>query len=425
MTRRFLLIALVVCPVLPAWGADASDWPTFRGPERTAVSPDTGLLKEWPEGGPKMAWETAGAGGGYSSLAIADGRIYTYGDAPSTAADAEAYLSCFSVEDGKQLWLSKIGPAWTRNYNGGRSTPTVDGERVYIVTPHGELVCCETIAGKEIWRKDFKKDFGGTKADGWGYSESVLIDGEKVVCTPGGAKATMVALNKTTGEKLWQADRDGNRGAGHASIVIATVGGTRVYVQTTGSGPMGVRAEDGKILWKYDFPRITAVIPTPIVRGDLVFATAGYGNGGGALLKQVPAGDGEVKVEEVYAPKGELKNKHGGVVLVGEHLYGDNDDRGSPFCAELMTGKVVWTRERRQGPGGGSAAIIAADGCLYIRYADGTMVLAEASPEEYRVLGSFKIPGKGKESSWAHPVIVDGKLFLREWDRIMCYELRG
>ena len=187
---------------------------------------------------------------------------------------------------------------------------------------------------------------------------------------------------------------------------------------------MGVRADDGKLLWTYDFPSITAVIPTPIVRGDLVFATAGYGNGGGALLKQVPSGDGLVKVEEIYAPKGDLKNKHGGVVLIGDHLYGDTDDRGMPFCAELMTGKVVWTREREERRGRNSAAIVAADGCLYIRYQDGTMVLAAASPEDYEVLGSFKIPGSGQHESWAHPVIAGGRLYLREWDRILCYELR-
>jgi len=424
--RRILPLSMIACFVAAAVAADSASWPTFRGPERTAISPDTGLLKEWPEGGPKLVWETAGAGGGYSSLAIAGDKIYTFGDGPSTAEDKDEYLSCFNVADGKQLWTSKVGPAYEINYRGGRSTPTVDGERIYIVTPHGELVCCETAAGKEVWRKDLKKDFGGNKGDGWGYSESVLVDGDKVVCTPGGAKATIVALNKLTGDKLWQTDREGNRGAGHASIVVATIGGTRVYVQTTSSGPMGVRAEDGKLLWTYDFPPITAVIPTPVIRDVLVFAVAGYSRGGrGVLLKQTPAADGEVKVEEIYAPKQELKNKHGGVVLIGDYLYGDSDDRGMPYCAELMTGKIVWTRGRSEGPGGGSAAIVAADGCLYIRYADGTMVLAEASPESYKVMGSFTIPGKGKEASWSHPVIVGGRLYLREWDRILCYELRG
>ena len=196
----------------------------------------------------------------------------------------------------------KTGAPWNEGkptWHSARSTPTVDGDRVYVLTPHGVLVCCDT-AGKELWRKDLLKDASAAnKADGWGYSESVTIDGDKLLCTPGGQTNTMVALDKTTGDTLWTTPREGDRGAGHASIVIANVGGTQVYVQSTGSGAMGVRASDGKLLWTYDIDHTTAVIPTPIVRDDLVFFTAGYDRGG-ALLKQVPAADGEVTIEEVY-----------------------------------------------------------------------------------------------------------------------------
>jgi outer membrane protein assembly factor BamB len=269
--------------------APAGDWPSFRGPHRTSVSKETGLLQEWPAGGPPLAWETEGAGRGYSSLAISAGRIYTLGDGPSTAGDSDEYLVCFEQTDGKPVWKAKTGPAWKDrqpNWGSSRSTPTVDGELVYVVTPLGELVCCETAAGKERWRKNLKTDFEGAKADSWGYSESVLIDGDLVVCTPGGEKATMVALEKRTGSLRWKAVRPQDRGAGHASIVVSEVGGTRVYVQSTGSGPLGVRAADGQLLWSYPIDKTTAVIPTPVVRGDLVFFTAGYGRGG-ALLKQV------------------------------------------------------------------------------------------------------------------------------------------
>ena len=227
-----------------------SSWPTFRGPGRTAVAPDTGLLTKWPSDGPKLLWESAGAGRGYSSLAIAGGRIYTLGDGLSDAEDNDEYLVCFAQADGKPLWKTKTGPPWvsgSSTWQSSRSTPTVDGDRVYVITPHGALVCCET-TGKELWRKDLKADFAGKKGDNWGYSESVLIDGDRLVCTPGGEKETMVALNKLTGEKIWAASRPGDRGAAHASIVISEIGGTRVYVQTTGSGPMGVRADDGGIL---------------------------------------------------------------------------------------------------------------------------------------------------------------------------------
>jgi outer membrane protein assembly factor BamB len=401
----------------------AESWPTFRGAQRTALAPDTGLLESWPEGGPKLLWQTAGAGRGYSSLAIAGGRIYTLGDAPSTGDDENEHLTCFDQADGKQLWKTKTGAPWTEgkpNWQSSRSTPTVDGNRVYVVTPHGVLVCCST-DGNELWRKDLVKDFEGKKADGWGYSESVLIDGDKLICTPGGPAHTIVALNKLTGETLWSTPREEDRGAGHASIVVTNIGGTRVYVQSTGSGPIGIRADDGKLLWKYDVEQTTAIIPTPIVRDDLVFFVAGYGRGG-ALLKQKPGADGEVAIEEVYPLNPDLGNKHGGVVLVGDYLYGDSEDRGIPYCADLMTGEVKW---KSRGTGRDSAAVAAADGHIYFHYADGTMTLVKAAPEAFEEVGHFTVPGSGDRPSWAHPVILDGKLYLREGDAILCYDVRN
>jgi outer membrane protein assembly factor BamB len=426
MMRRILWLAmlgsLAICTRNAAAARPDGGWPSFRGPQRNAVSPDTGLLATWPTDSPKLIWQSAGAGRGYSSLSIVDNRIYTLGDAPSTADDQDEYLLCFDQTSGEPLWKAKMGPAWTTgkpNWHSARSTPTVDGNRLYVLTPHGELVCCET-TGKELWRKDLKKDFDGQKADGWGYSESVLVDGDRLVCTPGGDKSTMVALNKLTGETLWTAARPEDRGAAHASPVVATIGGTRVYVQTTGSGPMGVRAQDGKVLWTYEIDKTTAIAPTPIIRDDLVFFAAGYGRGG-ALLKQVAQENGEVAIEEVYPLKRELANKHGGIVLVGDYLYGDSDDKGIPFCAELMTGEIKW---KSRGSGRDSASFAAADGHLYVRYADGTMTLVKASSDKFEEVGIFKIPGSGDRPSWSHPVILDGKLYLREGDAILCYDLR-
>jgi outer membrane protein assembly factor BamB len=229
----------------------------------------------------------------------------------------------------------------------------------------------------------------------------------------------MVALDKLTGDPVWACPWPGVRGAGHASVVISEIGGVRVYVQTTAGGAMGVRAEDGQLQWKYDIDRTTAVIPTPIIRDDLVFFAAGY-NRGGALLRQVPTGDGGVTMEIIYPLNPDLSNKHGGIVLVGDFLYGDTNDRGIPFCAELMTGELRW---KERGSGRGSAAITVAEGHLYIRFQDGTLVLAEATPEAYREISRFKIPGSGQRPSWSHPVIVDGKLYLREQDRILCYDI--
>ncbi|HQU43982.1 MAG TPA: PQQ-like beta-propeller repeat protein [Pirellulales bacterium] len=400
----------------------ARDWPSFRGPDRSAVSTETGLLQKWPDGGPPLVWDVAGTGRGYASLAIVGDRIYTLGDETSLADDKDEYLLAFDRATGKPLWQLKTGAPWDKgqpNWQSSRSTPTVDGDRVYALTAHGELVCCDAASGSEQWRKNMQKDLGGKKGDGWGYSESVLIDGDRLICTPGGEEATMVALDKNNGELIWKASRPGDRGAGHASIVPSKVGSTRVYVQTTASGPLGIRADDGKLLWTYDIPKTTAVIPTPIVRDDLVFFTAGYGCGG-ALLRQVPQSDGDVKIEEVYPLNKGLMSKHGGVVLVGDYLYGGRD--GSPiiFCAELITGEIKW---EHRGSGSGSAAIAAADGDLYIHYENGIMSLVKADPETYEEVGSFTVPGSGERPSWSHPVIAGGKLFLREQDHILCYDI--
>jgi outer membrane protein assembly factor BamB len=321
------------------------------------------------------------------------------------------------------LWKTKTGKAWASGndtWQSSRSTPTVDGDAVYVLTPHGDLVCCSVGEGNELWRKNVKSDFGGKKADGWGYSESVLIDGDRLICTPGGTSATMVALDKKSGELIWKCASEGDRGAGHASIVIATIGGTRVYVNTTGSGAIGVRADDGARLWQYAIDRTTAVCPTPIVRGDLVFFSAGYRRGG-ALLKQKPAADGKVDVEEMYPINSVLANKHGGIVLVGDHLYGDSDDAGIPWCADLMTGEIKW---KERGSGRRSASFAAADDRLYIRFADGTMVLAKVNPEKYEEVSKFKIPDSGARPGWSHPVIAGGKLYLREQDKIYCYDVK-
>lgn len=397
-------------------------WPQFRGPLRNGVSADTGLLAEWPADGPPLVWQARGAGRGYASVAIVGDRLYTMGDGLSIADDADEYVVCFDVTNGQFVWKAKLGRPWASgqpDWQSSRSTPTVDGELLYILTPHGELVCLESAAGKERWRKHLEKDFGGRKGDGWGYSESVLVDGDRLICTPGGESATMVALDKLTGDLIWKASRPNDRGAGHASAVISEVGGTRVYVNTTASGALGVRAADGRLLWTYDIDRTTAVIPTPIIRDDLVFFTAGYRRGG-ALLRQIPGEDGAVTAETIYPLNTDLANKHGNVVLVGDYLYGDSDDQGIPFCAELMTGNIVW---KERGPGRRSASITAADGQLVIRWQSGVIALAKATPDGLQLRGSFEIPGSGDRPSWSHPVVVGGRLYIREGDSILCYDV--
>ncbi|MFO0919240.1 MAG: PQQ-binding-like beta-propeller repeat protein [Planctomycetaceae bacterium] len=401
----------------------ADDWPTFRGADRTGVAPDTGLLEHWPKEGPPLIWKTAGAGRGYSSIAIKNGRMFTLGDAPSIVSDKDEYLVSFQEKDGQPVWKTRVGAPWTQgkpDWQSSRGTPSVNDEYVYAISPQGELICCLAADGKEIWRKHLVHDFGGKKGDGWGYSESPLLDGNRVICTPGGEKATVVALNGQTGELIWKTVRADDRGAGHASMVISEIGGVKVYVQTTAGGALGVRANDGKLLWSYPIDATTAVAPTPIIRDDYVFFSAGYRRGG-ALLQQLPGPDGTVTIKEIYPLKVKLANKHGGIVLVGDFLYGDSDDSGTPFCADFLTGEVKW---QARGSGKGSACIAAADGHIYLRYANGVTVLAKADPEKYEEVGAFEPPGSGERPSWSHPVILDGKLYLRDQDVLTCFDLR-
>lgn len=417
MRAAYFAIVLLVGPSFVA----AADWPQWRGPNRDGISAETGLLAKWPEGGPKMLWEAKGAGRGYASMSCVAGKVYTVGDTLSTEESKDEFLICVDAATGKTLWKAKLGKPYVNNnkqWESSRATPTLDGDRLYILTGNGEVICLKTADGKEVWRKSLTADFGGKKGDGWGFSESVLIEGDKAICTPGG-KTTMVALDKMTGKTIWSAVLPQNPGAGHASIVMTEVGGTRVCVQTTQGFGLGVRATDGKVLWTVEKIKATAVIPTPVVRGDLVLFAAGY-NTGGTLVRQVPDGDG-IKVETVYPLTKNLSNKHGGLVLVGDYLYGDSEDRGTPFCAEFKTGKEMW---KKRG-GDGSMSLIAAEGKLYTHFADGTVALVEATPSEYKVVSSFKVPHVGARPGWAHPIIADGKLFIRGEDYVRCYDVKA
>jgi len=398
--------------------AATGDWPQWRGLERDAVSKDTGLLKQWPQDGPPLVWTANEMGGGFGSVAVTGGRIYVTGDRGGGQS-----VTCVNAADGKIIWSAPIGkPA-----DGARSTPTVDGDLLLALSSRGnqeaEIVCLETVTGKEKWRKNFRSDFNGRMMSSWGYSESPLVDGENVICTPGGSDATLVALKKKTGDVVWKAKVPGGDAAGYASAVVAEVGGVRQYVQLLERGIVGVAAKDGKYLWRYDkIANGTANIPTPIVRGDLVFCSTGY-NTGAALLKLVPGGGGTKAEEKYFLPANKFQNHHGGMVLIGDHIYaGSGHNNGLPTCIEMKTGKIVWGPER--GAGAESAAIAYADGHVYFRYQNAVMALVEASPKGYKLKGSFKIPN-GATPSWSHPVVAGGRLYLRDQDRLLCYDVRA
>lgn len=417
-----LLLALALALVA---SASTPDWPQWRGPKGDGISPEKGLLKEWPSDGPPLAWRIKGIGKGYSSISIAGGRIYTFGMA-NRPDGSGIYVTALNVADGTEVWATALSKGYSSPPNG---TPTVDGKLLFVVGNKGDLACLETDTGKLVWKKNFPADFGGQCMSGWGYSESPLVDGDRLICVPGASDAGIAALNKKTGEVIWKSEipnigRAGKDGAGYTGVVISQGAGVKQYVTLTGRGLVGVRASDGKFLWGYNrIANGTADIPTPIVKGDYVFGSSGYGDGGTALVKLVKDGDG-VKAEEVYYLKAnELQNHHGGMILLGDHVYmGHGHNNGFPTCVELMTGKVVWGKER--GPGGGSAAIVMADGHLYFRYEDGVMALIEATPKSYNLKSSFTLASK-VDKSWPHPVIHNGKLYIRDQDNLLCYDVKA
>ena len=408
------LLCYLACTFLSLHFVQGADWPQWRGSDRSGVSTETGLLKSWPAGGPKLFWEGGAVGDGFSSLAISQGRIFTMGD-----KNGQSHLFCLNQKGGAILWSLKVGKSGG-NYSGTRCTPTVDGDLVFALGQFGDLVCVDVASGRERWRKNLASDFGG-KSGGWNYSESVLVDGNNLICSPGGKQATALALNKRTGSTVWKTALPGGGESHYSSWVVSNGAGIKQYVRLFAGGTFGVAAANGKFLWRYDkLGSNTANIPTPIPFGDYVFTAAGYGKGG-ALLK-LSRKSGGIVVEEVYFSR-ELKNKHGGIVKVGNYVYGDFDDRGSPWCADVMTGQVKWRRDGG-GQGSGSACVTYADGLLYFRYQDGIMGLVDPSPQsEFRQISSFKIPD-GMKKSWAHPVISGGLLYLRGMNKILCYDVR-
>lgn len=428
MTMRRLLFATslvslaVFCLLQAAWvPAAPMDWPQWRGPERNGMSTDTNLLDGWPEGGPPLAWKVSGVGGGYSSVAVTGGRIFTMGD-----LEDGQYVFALNQSDGRQLWKARVGQTWEDQYLGSRSTPTVDGDRVYAIGTEGDLVCLQAETGREVWRKSLPNDFGGQMMSIWKFAESPLIDGDKLIVTPGARNAALVALNKSSGAEIWRASvpdlgARGKDGAGYSSAVISEAAGVRQYVQLMGRGVVGIEAETGRYLWGYNqVANDVANIATPIVHGDYVFASTGYRTGA-VLLKLSRNGDG-VDAEEVYfLPGNDFQNHHGGIILRDGYLYtGTGHNRGFPLCIKMEDGQAAWGPIRNEGRG--SAAVSYADGHLYMRYQNGLMILVEASPQEYREKGSFMIP-EVNQYSWSHPVISGGRLYLREQNNLFAYDV--
>jgi outer membrane protein assembly factor BamB len=395
VTATALLLAGVVL--------SAADWPQWRGPRRDGIAAETGLLKTWPAEGPPLVWRASGAGNGYSSFAVAGGRLYTLG-----AKGPQEYLIAYDVATGKPTWETPIGERLSQDRGDGpRGTPTLDGNRLYAISGRGDLACIDVASGKKIWGVSFPGTFSASIPN-WGYSESPLVVGDRVIANAGGADASIVAFDKASGKVLW---KSGSDRAAYSSAVVHEAGGVRQAIFFTASNALGVDVASGRILWNYDRANNrTANVSTPVLRGDRVFISSDYGTGGG-LLQLSPGG-----AKELYFTA-DMRTHHNTGVLVGDHLYG--------FSSAILTamkfddGTIAW-RNRSVGKG----SLVAAEGQLYLFSENGVVGLADAAPDAYQEHGRFQIKS-GSLPTWSHPVVSGGRLYLRDQDTIYAYDVKA
>jgi len=408
--KRPRLASLIPSAMFLASAATGAEWPQFHGPRRDNVSTETGLLKQWPEGGPELLWTAQGIGHGFSTVAIAGGLIYTTGsmgpDTVITALDLH----------GKPQWTAKNGPADKHDRPGARSTPTVDGDRLYHEGSLGDLACLDARTGKLIWQVNILKEFEG-RTPKWGLAESPLVDGGRVLCVAGGPKAGMVALDKATGKTLWVCKETRER-PGYASPIAIEFGGIRQYVTMMEKSVVGVRADDGKLLWQQPHVAFAdETVSTPLFQAPFVIVST-LGPGGTQCI-ELKAGGGGISAKQAWQTN-VLANHHGGVVLVEGYIYGSNV--GSKWeCLDLKTGRMVHAAD-----GVGKGSLTVADGMLYTySEKDGTVGLVKATPERHEVVSRFRIPEGGQGPCWAHPVVCGGRLYLRHSDFLYCYDIQA
>ena len=386
----------------------AADWPQWQGPDRTRRSTETGLLKEWPAAGPPVVWTATGLGGGYGSVAVAGDRVFV-----QSTRGRSSIVVALNRADGKEVWSKALGASQSDDRGPGpRGTPTVDGDRLYVLSENGDLMCLKT-DGTSVWHRNILRDFKGRQLP-WLISESPLVDGPHVIVSPGGPAAGIVKLDKMTGATVWTS-KELSDSAAYSSVIAADVHGVRTYLTFTETAGVGVRASDGKVMFRYpNAANSIANVATPIFSNNKAFFTSAYGTGGGLLDLTVQ--NGEVRANEVYFTRS-MNNHHGGVVLVDDYLYGFNDS--ILVCLAFATGKMMW-RDRSVGKG----SVMYADGNLYIQSEDNVLGLAEATPSGYRERGRFRIPDKGYPS-WAHPAISDGRLYVRNQDTVLAYDIKA
>ena len=412
MPLRLTLAVLLLTSSLTAAAAD--DWPRFYGPNRDNRSAETGLLTEWPEGGPKLLWQVNGLGHGYSGVAVADGIVYATGD-----TDENLVITAFDLS-GSILWTQDNGAPFTRAFPGSRATPTiVDGE-LYNISGNGDVVRMDAGTGQVAWTVNMMERFGGREVQ-WGIAESPLVYDSYVICSPGGEDVYMAALDRDTGETRWTCTGVGDE---HSYVAPALVEyqGLRQIVTMTNAGAIGIHAGTGKLLWRFDREAPYGVnCDTPLFDDGHIYIFTTWNRGASKLRLDV---DGDMcSVEEVWH-RPEFDNEHGGVMLVDGYLYGHadgNHKRRHFACCDAETGEVAWTSDDLAGQA--SSALTYAEGLLYIASDKGEIALVRPNPERLEIISQFQLPKGGIGPVWAYPVISDRRLYLRHGETLFVYDI--
>jgi outer membrane protein assembly factor BamB len=416
--RSFILSILAFVSIGTSL-ARSADWPQWRGPQRTGISQEAGLLGEWPADGPKLVWQIDDADYGYGTPAVAGDRLYI----TCNKGMEDEFVRGYSTTDRKQLWSTRLGkvgnPDQQPPFAAARSTPTIDGDRLFVLSSDGDIACVEATTGNVVWQKNVRTEFAG-KPGNWAYAESPLVDGDVLVCSPGGPDATLVALDKHTGDVIWKCPVPEADDAGYASAIIVNAAGRKQYVQFLSKGVVGVDAQTGKFLWRYDGTgKGPANSPTPVADGSLVYTAAGRVGGG---LVELKSSDDGVAAQQVYMERG-LPFSMGGSVLIDGNLYGTTNE--GLVCADFAKGEVKW-KEKSVGNG----ALCEAGGRIYIHGDNNDVILVEPSPDEYRERGRFKLPNQPEhtrgamEKAWTYPVVAGGRLYIRDLGTIWCYDVK-
>ncbi len=403
--HKSCLVFTLILILASCLSVQAVDYAQWRGSERNGHSEETSLLKKWPSSGPKQLWNTSGFGQGYSSPALAGQNIYLTG-----VVNGQFTLFCLDLK-GNVKWKKQAGRGWTKSYPGARSTPTIDGRCVYVMSGYGETSCFDAKTGSRKWSVNTLKRFNGKNIK-WGISESLLVEGNNVICTPGGPDASIVALNKNTGSTVWVSKGISELSA-YCSPISITQGGKRIIITMLANNIVGLNAKNGKLLWKHPHSnKWKAHAVTPIHHEGMIYCTSGYGFGG-VMLKLNNSG---TSVQKVWTNK-DLDCHHGGVVMVDGQIYGTSH-RGAWVCLDWKNGTVKY-KER----GIGKGSCIYADGMLYGYSEKGTCGLIKTSSSGYDLRSSFKI-NQGSGEHWAHPVVAGGVMYIRHGNTLMAYKLK-